>query len=111
MSRRAAPAQAEAALDYAKRAYARAAPPWAAQAVLDDYAARGDWADALAAVEANAHGRLIDRPTANRWRAVLKTALAAGARRARRQGGAGARPARRSISRRASCPPRRLRAG
>ncbi len=66
----------DAALEYARRAYARAAPPWAAQAVLDDYAARGDWANALAAVEANAKGGLIDRPTANRWRAVLKTGLA-----------------------------------
>ncbi len=68
--------QVEAALGYAKRAYARAMPPWAAQAVLDDFAARGDWANALSAVEANAKARLIDRPTADRWRAVLKTALA-----------------------------------
>jgi len=68
--------QPEAALDYAKRAYARGAPPWAAQAVLDDFAARGDWANALATVEANARRGLLDRPTANRWRAVLKTALA-----------------------------------
>ena len=67
----------DAALEFARRAYARAAPPWAAQAVLDDYAAHGDWAHALATVEANAKGGLIDRPTANRWRAVLKTALAA----------------------------------
>jgi len=68
--------QPEAALEYAKRAYARGAPPWAAQAVLDDFSARGDWANALATVEANAKRGLIDRPTANRWRAVLKTALA-----------------------------------
>jgi HemY protein len=44
--------------------------------VLDDRAARGDWAGALAIVESNAAQRLIDRPTANRWRAVLKTAMA-----------------------------------
>ena len=69
--------QPDAALSFARRAYARATPPWAAQAVLDDYAARGDWANALATVEANAQARLIDRPTAQRWRAVLKTALAA----------------------------------
>jgi HemY protein len=68
--------QPDAALDYARRAYRRLPLPWAAQAVLDDYAARGDWANALATVEANAKGALIDRPTANRWRAVLKTALA-----------------------------------
>jgi HemY protein len=69
--------QPEVALAYAKRAYERAAPPWAAQAVLDDFSARGDWANALTTVEANAKRGLIDRPTANRWRAVLNTALAA----------------------------------
>ncbi len=68
---------AEAAIGYARRAFARATPPWAAQAVLEDYAARGDWTHALATVEANAQARLISRPTAQRWRAVLKTALAA----------------------------------
>ena len=67
---------APAALEYARRAYARAGAPWAAQAVLDDFASRGDWANALATVEANARRELIDRPTASRWRAVLKTALA-----------------------------------
>src|SRR5271169_1872782 len=41
-----------------------------------DRAAHGDWAGALATVEANASAGLIDKPTANRWRAVLKTALA-----------------------------------
>ena len=46
------------------------------QAVLDDRAAHGDWAGALAIVESNAAARLIDKPTANRWRAVLKTAMA-----------------------------------
>jgi HemY protein len=66
----------EAALDYAAQAHKHAALPWAGQAVLDDRAARGDWAGALAAVEANAATRLIDKPTANRLRAVLKTALA-----------------------------------
>jgi len=68
--------QGEAALDYARRANARASLPWAAQAVLDDHARRGDWGSALAAVEANAEARLLDKPTANRWRAVLQTALA-----------------------------------
>jgi HemY protein len=68
--------QAEAALDYARRANARASVPWAAQAVLDDHARRADWGNALAAVEANAEARLLDKPTANRWRAVLQTALA-----------------------------------
>jgi HemY protein len=66
----------EAALNYATLAHKHAALPWAGQAVLDDRAARGDWAGALAAVEANAAAKLIDKPTANRLRAVLKTALA-----------------------------------
>jgi HemY protein len=66
----------EAALEYAAQAHKHAALPWAGQAVLDDRAARGDWAGALAAMEANAAAKLIDKPTANRLRAVLKTAIA-----------------------------------
>ena len=66
----------EAALEYAARAHRHAALPWAGQAMLDDRAARGDWPGALAIVESNAARRLIDKPTANRWRAVLKTAMA-----------------------------------
>ena len=66
----------QAALDYAVRAHKYAALPWAAQAVLDDRAAHGDWAGALATVESNASAKLLDKPTANRWRAVLKTAIA-----------------------------------
>src|ERR1700722_2693586 len=60
----------EAALEYAVAAHKHAALPWAGQAVLDDHAARGDWAGALAAVETNAAAKLIDKPTANRLRAV-----------------------------------------
>ena len=66
----------EAALHYAMRANAHAPAAWAGQAVLDDRARRGDWAGALATVESNAAARLIDKPTANRWRAVIKTAMA-----------------------------------
>ena len=66
----------EAALSYAAEAHKVAALPWASQAVLDDRAARGDWAGALAAVETNAAAKLIDKPTANRLRAVLRTAMA-----------------------------------
>ncbi len=66
----------EAALQFAMRAHRHAALPWAGQAVLDDRAAHGDWAGALAIVESNAAAKLIDKPTANRWRAVLKTAMA-----------------------------------
>jgi HemY protein len=66
----------EAALQYAMRANARAPAAWAGQAVLDDRTRRGDWAGALATVDSNAGARLIDKPTANRWRAVIKTAMA-----------------------------------
>ena len=66
----------EAALQYAMRANARAPAAWAGRAVLDDRTRRGDWAGALATVDANAAARLIDKPTANRWRAVIKTAMA-----------------------------------
>ena len=66
----------EAALEYAMRANARAPAAWAGQAVLDDRTRRGDWAGALATVDTNAAARLIDKPTANRWRAVIKTAMA-----------------------------------
>jgi HemY protein len=65
-----------AALQYAMRAHARAPASWAGQAVLDDRTRRGDWAGALATVDSNAGARLIDKPTANRWRAVIKTAMA-----------------------------------
>jgi len=65
-----------AALEYARRAHKHAALPWAAQAVLDDRAEHGDWAGALAVVESNAAAKLIDKPTATRWRAALKTAMA-----------------------------------
>ena len=68
--------ESDAALEYARKANADASLPWAAQAVLDDLSARGDWAAALAAVDRNAEAKLIDRATADRWRAALKTALA-----------------------------------
>jgi HemY protein len=58
------------------RANARAPAAWAGQAVLEDRTRRGDWAGALATVDTNAAARLIDKPTANRWRAVIKTAMA-----------------------------------
>jgi HemY protein len=66
----------EAALAHAVEAHKHGALPWAAQAVLDDRAARSDWAGALAAVETNAASKLIDKASANRLRAVLKTAMA-----------------------------------
>jgi HemY protein len=66
----------EAALQYAMRANAHAPAAWAGQAVLDDFTRRGDWKGALATVDSNAAARLIDKPTAQRWRAVIKTAMA-----------------------------------
>jgi HemY protein len=66
----------EAALEFATRAHKYAALPWAAQAVLDDRAAHADWEGALSTVESNAAAKLLDKGTANRWRAVLKTAIA-----------------------------------
>ncbi len=66
----------EAALQYAMRANAHAPAAWAGQAVLDDRTRRGDWVGALATVDSNAAARLIDKPTAQRWRAVIKTAMA-----------------------------------
>jgi HemY protein len=66
----------DAALQYAMRANARAPAAWAGQAVLDDRTRRSDWAGALATVDSNSAARLIDKPTANRWRAVIKTAMA-----------------------------------
>ena len=65
-----------AALDYAAKAQEHSPSPWAGQAMLDHRAAESDWAGALATVESNAAANLIDKPTANRWRAVLKTAIA-----------------------------------
>ena len=67
----------EAALQYAMRANAHAPAAWAGQAVLDDRTRRRDWTGALATVDSNAAARLIDKPTAQRWRAVIKTAMAA----------------------------------
>ncbi len=66
----------EAALQYAMRANAHAPAAWAGQAMLDDRTRRGDWTGALATVDSNAAARLIDKPTAQRWRAVIKTAMA-----------------------------------
>ncbi len=67
----------EAAYAYAEEALKTATLPWAGEAVLEHRAARGDWSGALTAVDRNLGGRLIDRATANRQRAVLNTALAA----------------------------------
>ncbi len=66
----------EAARLYAEEAHKIAPAAWAGAALLEHHSAGGDWPNALASVEANAAQRLIDRPTADRQRAVLKTAIA-----------------------------------
>ncbi len=52
------------------------AAAWAGDAVLEHHAAHENWAEALAGVERSAAAKLIDKATANRQRAVLKTAIA-----------------------------------
>ena len=65
-----------AALQYAVRANAQTPTAWSGQAVLDERVRRGDWEGALATIDTNAGARLIDKPTAVRWRAIVKTAMA-----------------------------------
>ncbi len=67
---------AEAAHHYALEAHKIAPVAWAGAAVLEHHSAHGDWTQALKTVEANAAQRLIDKPTAERQRAALKTAIA-----------------------------------
>jgi HemY protein len=50
--------------------------PWAGAAMMDYLSADRSWADALAVLEQNAAGRLIDKDEAARLRAVLLTARA-----------------------------------
>ena len=66
----------EAARLYAEEAHRIAPAAWAGSALLEHHSAGGDWESALSTVESNAAQRLIDRPTADRQRAVLKTAIA-----------------------------------
>ncbi len=67
---------AAAAHEYAEAAHRIAPLPWAGQAVLEHHSAQQNWTRALQAVETNLAQKTIDKPTANRQRAVLKTALA-----------------------------------
>ena len=64
------------AFAFASEAQKVAALPWAGHAVLQYRASQQDWAGALETVDRNAAGRIVDRPTANRQRAVLQTAIA-----------------------------------
>jgi len=66
-----------AALGFAEEAARDASRPvWAAQAVLEFRCAAGDWSGALERLDQNLNGRLIDRRTYRRQRAVLLTAQA-----------------------------------
>ena len=61
---------------YARRAHELAAPDWASQAMLERAAMSDDWKGALTIVEASAARKAIDRESAKRQRAALKTAMA-----------------------------------
>ncbi len=65
-----------AAFSFADEALRSATLPWAGQAVLNYRAQHRDWAGAMMAVERNLGGRSIDRATAMRQKAVLRTAMA-----------------------------------
>jgi len=65
-----------AANDFARLAFELAPAHWAGQAMLERHAMADDWKSALAVVETNAGRKIIDSATANRQRAVLKTAIA-----------------------------------
>lgn len=67
---------ADAALKYAHEAHQIAPLPWSAKAVLDHRAAQSDWEGALAALESHIAAKLIDKPTGERQKAVLQTAIA-----------------------------------
>ena len=55
----------------------RAAPlPWSAQAVLEHRASDSQWEEALVTVESSVAAGLVDKPTGERQRAVLETAIA-----------------------------------
>lgn len=67
---------ADAAHQHALEAQRDSSLPWAAQAVFDRHTSMQDWAGALTLVEQSAKARLTDKASANRQRAVLKTAMA-----------------------------------
>ena len=65
-----------AALAHAEAAQKIATLPWASHAIIQARAAEGDWDGAIKAVERTTGARILDRPTANRQRAVLLTGMA-----------------------------------
>ncbi|MBZ0216235.1 MAG: hypothetical protein K8F25_06780, partial [Fimbriimonadaceae bacterium] len=67
----------EAALAFAKRALEEnPSTGWAATALFDMQCAAGAWGEALETLATNLRHKLIDKPTAQRWRAVLLTGQA-----------------------------------
>ncbi len=67
----------DAAMAYAKRALEdNSATEWAATALFDMQCAQGDWVAALKTLATNQRNKHIDKPTAQRWRAVLLTGQA-----------------------------------
>jgi HemY protein len=67
---------AEAAHHFAAAAQEIAPLPWAGAAVLEHLAAAGDWEKAREALEKSVAAKAIDLPTAQRYRAVIETAMA-----------------------------------
>jgi len=67
----------EAALAFARRALIENRDTeWAASALFDMQSAAGDWDEALDTLATNLRHKLIDKTTAQRWRAVLLTGQA-----------------------------------
>lgn len=67
----------EAAMAFARRALENdAATGWAATALFDMQCAAGAWDEALATLATNLRNKHVDKPTAQRWRAVLLTGQA-----------------------------------
>ena len=64
------------ALYYAHEAHKIEPLPWSGKAVLEHHAAHAQWEPALAALESHIAAKLIDKPTGERQRAVLETAIA-----------------------------------
>jgi HemY protein len=67
---------AEAAHKHAVEAHRLSGLPWSGQAVVEHRVRVGDWAGALAALERQAGDGHLDRASADRGRAVLRTAMA-----------------------------------
>ena len=67
---------ADAAHRHALEARQAGDAPWAVQAVFDRHIRQHDWAAALAMTDAAFKAKQTDKATANRQRAVLKTAMA-----------------------------------